>query len=508
MFVDARELPDGHLFEADVAVVGAGPAGITLARALASKRLDVVLLESGGREPDGSTQQLYAGEVAGIPYSLEGSRLRFFGGTSNHWGGYCRPLDAIDFEPRDWIPHSGWPFRRDELMPYYDLASEIVEVAPPRFEDPAYWREKTEEPMLGLATGRLRERFFQFSPPTRFALRYGPALERAENVLVALHANVTHIAVTPGAQAVNELAIRTLTGRAHRARARIYVLAAGGLENPRLLLISQDVVAAGLGNEGDRVGRFFMEHPHLGGFAEIVVADPARLPLIYRERIAVDGRTAKVAFVPRPEFLRSRRLLNASFTIGLAGQYQGDEAKAPAPAHLDMLRAARRFLTVRGTAVPSEAGGVGAWFGIGCAVEQAPDPASRVTLGGGTDALGLPRIRLDWRLSEGDRRSMVEHVRSFAYEFGTLGLGRVRLRIEDDGRWPAVVGGGNHHMGTTRMSDNRRTGVVDRHCRVHGLANLYLAGSSVFPTSGSANPTLTIVALALRLADHLEARLA
>ena len=147
-------------------------------------------------------------------------------------------------------------------------------------------------------------------------------------------------------------------------------------------------------------------------------------------------------------------------------------------------------------------------MGIGCACEQVPNPDSRVTLAGDRDALGLRRIRLDWRLTEQDRRSLVAHVRSLGREFAAAGIGRMLVRLEDDGRWPEVVAGGSHHMGTTRMSDEPTRGVVDRNCRVHGVDNLYVAGSSVFPTSGSANPTLNILALAYRLTDHLREQLA
>ena len=173
-----------------------------------------------------------------------------------------------------------------------------------------------------------------------------------------------------------------------------------------------------------------------------------------------------------------------------------------------MLMAARRFLSDRDDAEKSpEPDAAGVWLGIGCACEQAPNPASRVSLSAERDALGLAKIRLDWRLTEQDRHSVVEHMRSLALEFGALDIGRMILNVEDDGRWPEVVSGGNHHMGTTRMSDNPRRGVVDRNTRVHGTDNLYIAGSSVFPTSGAANPTLTIVAMTLRLADHLRKQL-
>jgi choline dehydrogenase-like flavoprotein len=511
MFADARRLDDGTRLEADIAIVGAGPAGITIARAFAGSRFRIALVESGGLEFDPEVQDLHAGASTGIQYPVAGSRLRYFGGSSNHWGGYCRPLDPIDFEAREWVPHSGWPFGRDVLDPYYGRASEAVEVAPGRYEDDGYWRERTGEPLVAWPAGCVHARFFHYSPPTRFGERYRAALERASNVQVLLNASVRRLGAVPSGAAVDRLEVRTLTGRRHEVRARQYVLAAGGLENPRILLLSDDVVPRGLGNRNDQVGRYFMEHPHVGGFAEIVVADLARLPRIYRERLVFDGRAGKAAFVPAPGFLRRERLLNASFTMAVAGEYgSGTDLKEPmAQEHVAMLRSARSFLADGSRSLKTgDPGYAGVWMGIGCACEQVPNPESRVTLAAERDALGMRRINLDWRLTEQDRRSLDAHIRSLGREFAAAGIGRMRLRIEEDGRWPDVVAGGNHHMGTTRMNDEPRHGVVDRNCRVHGVDNLYVAGSSVFPTSGSANPTLNILALAYRLVDHLKERLA
>lgn len=509
MFIDARALPASSRFEADLAIIGGGAAGIAIARAFVGTRTLVCLVESGGLERDPEVQALYEGEITGLDYPLSGSRVRCFGGTTTHWGGFCRPLDAIDFEPRDWVPHSGWPFGREELDPYYPGAAALVEVGEPRFEDPDYWREQTGEGLLAWRTGRVYDRFFQFSPPTRFGSRYRDDLGKADNVRVLLHANVTNIAAAEGGGAVDHLAVRTLTGQGHEVRARSYVLAAGGLENARILLYSNDVQPAGLGNGNDLVGRFFMEHPHIGGMAEIVVAELPRLPRIYRDSVAVEGRTARVAFVPRPDFLREARLLNASFTVGVAGSYPaaGKPPDGPptAAAHAAMLRAAGPFLAQERN--PDRRETLGHWLGVGCACEQVPNPDSRVLLLRDKDALGLPRLHLDWRLTEQDRRSFYQHVRSLGLELAAQGVGRMLVKVEDDGIWPRHVGGGSHHMGTTRMHDDPKRGVVDANCRVHGIDNLYLAGSSVFPTSGSANPTINLLALALRLVEQLKGRL-
>ncbi|MEA3641979.1 MAG: GMC family oxidoreductase [Lamprobacter sp.] len=518
MLIDARSLDDNTQIDADLAIIGAGPAGISLARRLASQRINICLIESGGLGLEADTQDLYRGETPGLEYPLSSTRLRYFGGTSGHWGGYCRPLDPIDFERRDWVPLSGWPFGREALDPYWELASETVEVAPAQYENGDYWAQATGESLVDWRAGRFNARFFQFSPPTRFGERYRGELERSPSIRVLLHSNLTNIAALPSARAVDHLQLQSLNGRKQQVRAKRFVLAAGGIENARLLLLSNDVMPTGIGNQNDRVGRCFMEHPHLGGFADIVIADIRRLPRIYRERVLVDGRHARVCYIPRADFLRRERLLSASFTMSVIETFGPESTAATAVTEQhQMLAAAQPFLTDRSAAHidceadrevdPSAQGqntGLGVRMGIGCACEQTPNPNSRVTLSDETDALGLRRTRLDWRLTEQDRRSLLANIHALGRELGATGIGRMRPRLPDDGQWEPRVSGGSHHMGTTRMSDDPKQGVVDRDCRVHGIDNLYIAGSSIFPTCGSANPTLNILALSYRLADHLE----
>jgi choline dehydrogenase-like flavoprotein len=407
------------------------------------------------------------------------------------------------------VPYSGWPFTIQELLPYYPPACELVQVAPGRFDDTGYWEAAGGQELPAFATGRMRPQYVQFSPPTRFGERYRAELEQSGTIRVLLNANVVNIGSAGEGRTVTRLDIRTLNDLSHSVQARCYVLATGGLENARLLLLSNAVVPAGLGNRYDLVGRFFMEHPHLSGFGEIVVADLGRLPRIYYERISAEGRSAQIAFNPTATFLRDQRLLNATFMVGVAGEVRADAENGAdgdkTAARTDMLLAARPFLTAgEGPVKPQDPDYLGRWLGIGCACEQVPNPASRVSLSGERDVLGLPKMRLDWRLTGQDRRSLLVHMRSLALEFGARGMGRMALNIENDGRWPEQVSGGSHHMGTTRMSDDPRQGVVDRNGRVHGMDNLYVAGSSVFPTSGASNPTLTLLALTLRLADHLK----
>lgn len=562
MFVDARRVEPDAEIEADICVVGAGAAGIVLARELIDRGMRVVVLESGGLTYDAETQSLYRGELAGVPYfPLETARLRFFGGTTNHWEGLCRPLDAQDFERRPWIPHSGWPISKAELEPFYARAAEVMHLTP-EFEV-GYWRERSPRVPLPL-TGRALTRTAQIVPDAslRFGETYRGELERARNVLTYLHANATELETDEAGATVSRVRVARLDGGAFSVSARFFVLAAGGIENPRLLLASDRGNARGLGNEHDLVGRFFLEHPRFRA-ATVVSSDP-QLPVGFYVQHAARGSQIQGYLALSDELKREEGLVDVqirlepdyveSFEHALEsadvrsfkslrragrdgapldefGRHVGRVASdvttwrrftvpgspLPLPYPEVVSTLARSSRVDRRSLIPALLGDIAA-FGYASAsdaapieslalttrIESAPNPNSRVTLVRELDALGMRRVKLDWRLSEIDRRSAVRAVEVLGAELGRAGLGRLRLDVDpDSSELPRDVAGGWHHMGTTRMSDDPKRGVVDPDCRVHGLSNLFVAGSSVFPTAGSGTPTLTLVALALRLADTL-----
>jgi choline dehydrogenase-like flavoprotein len=524
---DARELDDGHVLECDLCIVGAGAAGITIAHALADSRIEICLLESGGFDFEEPIQELYEGTNVGLPYfDLDICRLRMFGGSTNHWAGRCRPLDEIDFEERPWVPLSGWPLTRAELEPHYRAAQEICQLAAYDYT-PEPWLNPGQE-VLPFDPAKVVSRVWQFSPPTQFGEVYRDALEAASNITIVLHASVVDIAANETGSEVLGLEIETLTGKQLRARARAYVLACGGLENPRLLLAANRQVNAGLGNQQGMVGRCFMEHPHMNA-ARALVADPATLSFYDRGQGggAAQGIEVVGCLNQSPARQQTEQVLNfdALFTadnIGSSGYaalrriWNAAEARRwPDDLSGDLWEA---LIDIDDTAAGlmgrfglREYRADNASFLMWCSAEQAPNPDSRVRLGAAVDALGIPRIALDWRLSELDKRSLLAGHLAIAEELGRTGLGRLQIDdwlSADLTGWAPELVGGHHHMGTTRMSRDPGQGVVDPSSRVHGIANLYVAGSSVFPTSGSANPTLTIVALSLRLAEELERRLA
>ena len=281
MIIDFRDAEDGALIEADLCIIGAGAAGITLAREFAGSRVRLCLVESGGFDYEPAVQDLYAGENVGHDYDdLDVSRLRYFGGSTNHWNGFCAPLTPIDFRRRDWVPHSGWPITKSDLEPFYRHAQPICQLGPYAYGEQV-WAELEVRPHdfdpaeVGLC-------FWQHSPPTRFGETYRAELERADNIRVLLYANAVNIETDQSASMVRQVELRTLDGKTGRVRAEAYVVACGGIENARLLLLSNQVEPAGLGNRHDLVGRFFMEHPHTEP-GIVVTDDSERLGEIYTQ---------------------------------------------------------------------------------------------------------------------------------------------------------------------------------------------------------------------------------
>ena len=278
-FIDARSVPKGSAIETDLAIIGGGPAGISLALALAGAPFRTLLIESGGTELDAATQRLYAGVETGVSYiPLETTRLRYLGGCSNHWGGWCRPLDPVDFEKRDWLPWSGWPFSRSTIEPYFARAQSLIEAGPFIYDDPKRWTKALGAPVR-LASGGVYTTYFQFSKqrngilPTHFGQRYADDLMRIGNLTVYLHANVTGLRLAHDARSLARLDVATLAGNRFAVKPKMAVVATGGIETPRLLLASNDVMHRGVGNAHDLVGRFFADHPIPGQTATLVIFD-------------------------------------------------------------------------------------------------------------------------------------------------------------------------------------------------------------------------------------------
>jgi choline dehydrogenase-like flavoprotein len=520
---DLRELPPEKVFDCDVCIVGGGVAGITIASQFIGRRSRVLLLEGGGLTLEPWSQELYSLENRGqVPVLGTTSRLRMFGGSSNHWTGRCAPLDALDFAARDWVPHSGWPIDLAELEPFYRRAQSVCDLG-----DYSYDRSALE--VLKVPETRLDERTFvpmlwQYSAPTHFAAKFGAALRVVDNVHVVTHANACKLALRPDGAALDHVEIATPDGSRRRVTAKMFVLAAGGIENARLLLHSNDVQKAGIGNQRDLVGRFFMQHIRV----ESVLAmegDPYLVSRIFRWGEASTHGKYVVGARASPQLQKAARILNGSALTysetegdaesgGNSLRHVSDALRSGEwPAHVgkELFNVVDDFsdavLNIRGRFLTPEAEPyTRAMRRITVECEQAPNPASRITLSDSKDALGMQRAAADWRLTELDQLSTQQMFLTLGAEMARLYKARIAVPHWMAGSandWTRSLIDVAHHIGTTRMSATEQTGVVDRNCCVFGVPNLFIAGSSVFPTGGQANPTLTIVALALRLADQL-----
>lgn len=551
MIEDFRSSACPDAFEADLCIIGAGPAGITIAAEFANTPWRICLLESGGLRSERDSQALNDAISVG-PHAFDASisRLRTFGGATRIWGGGCIPFSSLELARRDWVPDSGWPIGWRELEPYYARASKVCGVEPGELEDGGFL-QPPESAGLAAPSPNLDNRTSRMSPKD-FGQAHLESLRGAPNLQLVLHANLLRLEALDNAAAIDSALIGNLDGRRGRIRARYFVLATGGIENARLLLLSDDVAPRGIGNDRDLVGRYFMDHPRcrIGTFRSGELdrladrysrrLDQAASPAYYQLSLSARAQQAHrllnarvrpfAVERPVPAGLRSLRALRASLRgsapvddeslrvenrllDALAEDLPNSDPppELPAPrtrlamqtalhaAHV--VRAGYRKLARR-AAVDTDRVEMIGYF------EQAPNRDSRVSLSDRRDALGLRKAQVDWRLSDMDQANM----RATAHLVGADVAAHFKCEFEPadwlrDATATPRVHATAHHIGTTRMSDSPASGVVDRQCRVHGVDNLYVAGSSVFPTGGWAFPTLTVVALALRIADEVRARL-
>lgn len=533
MLIDLLTADREMTVDAEVCVVGAGAAGVTLTRDLSRAGHEVCLLEAGGMDYEAETQSLFQGCNVGLPYyDLDQARLRFFGGTTNIWGGRTMPLDPVDFERRTWVPHSGWPINRAELEPWYRLAHDSLELG--EFEYSAnLWKSIGADP-IAFDPMEISTKFWRFDAMReRFSRSQSDDVLASAKVRIFLHANLVHMCTDEHTRRIATVEARSLQGHHLQVRARHFVLACGAIENARLLLLSDRVMPGGIGNAHDQVGRYFMEHPH-GRIAHVETSDPAAFWALYRKRYLRNAPPVAPALVATEALQRRVGMLNSAATFKpkrdpRKGLSVGNKVYKSLKHKLNPSRSGRQLWHVyrgitdwsqRHVSMPLLRLGVraaGMQLYIMARAEQAPNPASRVLLSDQRDSLGSRRANLDWQLSALDKHSVRELASALAREFHRLGLGKVTTTdwLQDKSNaWPVdpTVGnhpiGGYHHMGTTRMSASPAHGVVDANCTVHGMSNLHIAGSSVFTTGGWANPTLTLLALAHRLAHHLEGLLA
>ena len=549
MLVDnATNVSDGFL-QFDVCIVGSGPAGITLAREISRAGLRVCLLESGGRhKPPEDTQNLNAGAVDSAhgyrEQTLREGRRRQFGGTANLWNHEVRgesaryiryvPLDEIDFEPRDWVPESGWPFSRREIQPFYERAQQVCGIGKFDFRAGAWetWT-KNSQPWQ---TEKIESVVSQFGSSGIFLEHYRRELVRDERVTVILRAVLLQLQMDSLSRAITSAHAGTPDGRKFQVRAQVFVLAAG-LENARILLLQDALQPGGLGNQHDMVGRCFMDHPSITLGTLIPHSSALVGQAGFYDQHDVGGQAMMGKLHIRPEVMRREKMLNLCAV--LVPHFKNLRTNGGAVLHQLLVRGPRffwrhlsakhRYSRQNGGEPPQSlrqrlleqyySEGLCGWsrlrwlerrfaeFRVRCLVEQSPDRSNRVMLQEQTDTFGQRKIKVLWHWNELDLRSIRQAQQIFREELATAGIGTFISVEETAGPQPRRFNSPHHFLGTTRMHDNPRNGVVDADCRVHDVPNLFIAGSSVFPTGGFANPTLTIVALAVRLATHLRSEL-
>ena len=512
MLIDAATIDASTPHKAKYCVIGSGMGGSAVANALALARGDVLLVEAGNAALAEGRDAPVQSEHVGRSFNMPLTRCIELGGTSNQWHGICAPLDEIDFAERPWIAGSGWPITRSALQEYYLEAAALFGLPS------AGWFES--QPLSPSVAERLGDLAFNRSalqpkivydrkPPWRWKPRL---LELARSGALRCLTNATALElVGEGGSAIRELIVGTASGK-RSIQAEIFIVCCGGLETPRLLLNSRRAQQNGLGNDHDLVGRNLIDHP-AGHF----------------NKIRFHRTTAAPLFSGLPANERSGMIAGLMLT-------PAKQQEARLPNHYVWLRpsvsAARiddelmlSFLKVRGVrdlslrqivAILSNRDilyrvlvhrfGIRPRYRFGdlwFMTEQLPNPDSRVRLSTHSmDAHGYPVARIDWQLSPTD----LTQFHAYAQQLFSDGLrsDQYELARRDDPEiWSRTVASAAHHLGTARMAHDPARGVVDSALRVFGVPNLYVCDASVFPTAGSVNPSLTITALALRLARHL-----
>jgi choline dehydrogenase-like flavoprotein len=510
MNLDARQFSEGTTLETDVCIVGAGPAGLVLAAELVGGQGDVILLESGGELPEPEILALNDGFASGDVYSgLGPTRHRGVGGTSLLWntpvlrstpagnapwagavGAKYAPLDAADFEVRPGVEHSGWPFGLDDMYADYDRAQQICALGPSIYDAWA-WTSPGREPWSALGPD-LVSRVYQLGSRDAFLAPLRASIDRATNLRLCTHATAVMLHRDSAGRRVTTVSVATPGGAPWSVRAKRVVLAGGAVENARLLLLTDDGRGA-LGNSGGWLGRGFMEHPR-----DRSITLRPRSRELYEQSGFYDlsnssgGAQIVGRIALRDATLASGAVPNASATL------IPKLRRAVRLAHTALPSFAARWLATEGHGW-SRTRGAAAWFDgftVLLNLEQSPHPENRVTLSAHRDSLGVPLPALHWEWRADDQRRLARLRAIVSIELHAVGAVTVDTTVRVDPN-------AHHHAGTTRMHDDPTRGVTDRHGRVHGADNLFVAGASNFPTTGFANPVLTIVALTLRLARHL-----
>lgn len=484
MFKDLKNLSSNSILRYDVCIVGTGPAGLSVAKQLLGTNLKIAILESGGLEPEPEYQELNDGYNSGPSFlSLDSSRLRCFGGAGKIWAGHCAPFKKDDFEKKSFSPLSGWPITLDDLKVYYMQAAEMLGISYEKFDNKDLlgntFREKSFKE-FNRNNSFLTTEVYQFSTMQNkdFAEKYKIQFEASKNTDVIFHSTATELNLANNGIDVESVSISDLNGISALVKAKIFVLACGALENPRILLASNKYYKKGIGNNTGFVGSCFMSHPGIVNVAEILKTEKKSCIDKYLKK-----KTYKVLFTTSLKERLGSKILRHNFSLK------------------DINDPIDKIFSIKNNCDP-----IPQKWDLSIGLEQPPIITNNLKLSNIKDALGVPKINMYWdNLSQIEKDTVLKSVKIMARELGVLGTGKIRFKKDllngNSFKFNDPI---NHHIGTTRMSDDPQTGVVDKNCKVFGISNLYISSSSVFTTSSIVNPTFTIIALSLRLGKYIK----
>jgi choline dehydrogenase-like flavoprotein len=517
--IDGREIPKGKIINTDVCIIGGGAAGISIAQEFLSANSSVIVLESGDYNYREQTQSLYDFVNIGHPMrSQQGyiSRNRYLGGTTNTWHGRCAPLDPIDFTKRSWIPDSGWPISYDDIEPFYKKACKVLQI--PEFDSFNFsnWSKYIYDYKSNMFDGSINADVYTLADsPIQMRTKYAPLLTESSNIQIILNSNVTEIESDENQSFVKKLIVATLEGNTFFVKAKYFVLTCGGWENARLLLVSRRYNSNGLANDHDIVGRYYMEHPKIRRGKIIPSSKVFKSQIMLWKRRLNKKGYLRLAFKLSENAQKENKLHNHS--IELIYPHSWLESVAASEAILRKLgfshSAIHKLVKISpqifGLLEKIEIAQIkmplqSEYVSLFNHMEQTPNPESRVMLDNEKDALGVQKLKVKLLISDHEKESMIKFHDIFGNyikdgDYGTFVSDLPNIREPWDG-----ITDSSHHIGTTRMCENPKKGVVDDNCQVHGINNLFIASSSVFPTGGHANPTFSIVAISLRVADYLK----
>jgi choline dehydrogenase-like flavoprotein len=528
MLIDARKINKSQRFDADVCIMGGGVAGVIIANELIKEGRTVVLLEAGDDRHNKDAQLDASAEYVSSPYpDPQQSRVRQLGGTSTHWANNTSPLSSIDFEKRDGLPMSGWPIKKSDLEPYYALAGIYCGVGDEGY-DLEYWLEyfKKNKTLPDNYLGALSLGVAKAAvPPTQLYYDHGSNIKNHKDAQVVTFAHVVDVSFSAATKKINNVIFSNPAGVKSEVHATQFIMAFGGLENARMLLHFNQKNNNQLGNQGDCVGRYFMDHPTLKG-AHVYSKDPSAFSFFDGEITEDYKRFALNFFELNSDTLRQEGITNLRLPMTVANRRQlshgisslhilkdrlkGIDMSGELASHITNVvmdfdvvadTLSRKVLNKPLMDSVDEPAG----FEVSLMMEQTPHRDNRISLGNSKDRFGVPKMRVDWQLHDDDKARLWKGLNIFSRELGALGLGRVRSLEDRASRiFSDQIGFGHHHMGATRMSENPNTGVVDKEHKVFGTDNLSMAGCSVFSTGSHVPPTLTIAAMSIRLAKIIK----